>query len=82
MSNYPNMSYCMFQNTKLAMDQLNEFMMEVDFDDLLDMNRDEVRAMQELVGYCEQYLELVNEFAERQDAAQRLAVEDTEEEEF
>lgn len=72
MSNYPNMSYCMFQNTKLAMDQINEFMMEADFDDVLDMNKDEVRAMEEMIGYCEQYMRLVEEFAEKRDEALRM----------
>ena len=62
MSNYPNMSYCMFQNTQLAMDQLAEFMQEADFDAVLDISKDELRAMRELVGYCEQYIRLAEEF--------------------
>lgn len=84
MSNYPNMSYCMFQNTRMAMDQVNEFMIEADFDDVLDMSRDELRAMQELVGYCEQYMDLVNEFMQKRDEALRMAAEEEEldEEEF
>lgn len=62
MSNYPNMSYCMFQNTRMAMDQLAEFMQEATQDDMLDMSKDELTAMRELVGYCEQYLRLVEDF--------------------
>lgn len=77
MSNYPNMSYCMFQNTKLALDQVNEFMIEADEDDMMDMSRDEVRAMRELVGYCEQYLQLVEEFdAKRQELLASFEEED------
>jgi len=59
MRNYPNMSYCMFENTQGAMNQLAEFMIEADQDDVLDISRTELRAMQELVGYCEQYIRLV-----------------------
>jgi hypothetical protein len=62
MRNYPNMSYCMFQNTQMAMDQLAEFMIEADMDDVLDISKDELRAMRELVGYCEQYIRLAEEF--------------------
>jgi len=62
MSNYPNMSYCMFQNTQMAMDQLAEFMQEADMDEVLDISKDELRAMRELVGYCEQYIRLAEEF--------------------
>ena len=65
MSNYPNMSYCMFQNTQMAMDQLVTFMQEADQDDMLDMSKDELRAMRELFGYCEQYMKLVEEFDDR-----------------
>ena len=81
MRNYPNMSYCMFQNTQMAMDQLAEFMQEADMDDVLDISDDELRAMRELVGYCEQYIRLVEEF---DDKRQEMldALEDEAEEEF
>lgn len=80
MSNYPNMSYCMFQNTQLAMDQLITFMQEADQDEMLDMSRDELRAMQELFGYCEQYLRLADEFdSKRQQLLDILEDEDMEE---
>jgi hypothetical protein len=52
----------MFQNTRMAMDQLAEFMQEATQDDMLDMSKDELTAMRELVGYCEQYLRLVEDF--------------------
>jgi hypothetical protein len=81
MSNYPNMSYCMFENTQLAMDQLATFLQEADQDDMLDMSKSELRAMRELVGYCEQYLRLVEDFDDRR---QQIldACEDDEMEEF
>jgi hypothetical protein len=80
MSNYPNMSYCMFQNTQMAMDQLITFMQEADQDDMLDMSRDELRAMQELFGYCEQYMRLADEFdSKRQQLLDILEDEDMEE---
>ena len=80
MSNYPNMSYCMFQNTRAAMDQLALFMYEADFDDVLDISRDELSAMRELVGYCEQYIRLAEEFdAKREEMLDQLEDEDMEE---
>lgn len=81
MSNYPNMSYCMFENTQLAMDQLATFLQEADQDDMLDISKSELRAMRELVGYCEQYLRLVEDF---DDKRQQIldACEDDEMEEF
>lgn len=81
MSNYPNMSYCMFQNTRSAMDQLALFMIEADQDDLLDISEYELRAMRELVGYCEQYIRLAEDFdSKRQEMLDEL--EDELEEEF
>ena len=80
MSNYPNMSYCMFQNTLGAMNQLAEFMIEADQDDVLDMSKDEIRAMRELFGYCEQYLRLAEEFdSKRQEMLDALEDQDMEE---
>jgi len=80
MSNYPNMSYCMFQNTLGAMNQLAEFMIEADQDDVLDMSKDELRAMRELFGYCEQYLRLAEEFdSKRQEMLDALEDQDMEE---
>jgi hypothetical protein len=48
---------------------------------MLDMSKTELRAMRELVGYCEQYIRLVEEF---DDSRQQLldALEDDEMEEF
>ena len=68
-SNYPNMSYCMFQNTLLALSQVNVFMMSADEDDYLDISDDEIRAMEELKGYCIQFLREVEFFEQRRQEA-------------
>ena len=64
-SNYPNMSYCMFQNTLSALSQVNVFMMSADEDDYLDISDDELRAMEDLKGYCIQFLREVEYFEQR-----------------
>lgn len=76
-SNYPNMSYCMFQNTRMAMDQVNTFIMEADEDDCLDISDDELRAMEDLKGYCIQFLREVEFFEQRR----QEVLEEIEEEE-
>jgi hypothetical protein len=71
----------MFENTQLAMDQLVTFLQAADQDDMLDISKSELRAMRELVGYCEQYIRLVEDFDDRR---QQIldACEDDEMEEF
>jgi hypothetical protein len=71
----------MFENTQLAMDQLATFLQAADQDDMLDISKSELRAMRELVGYCEQYIRLVEDFDDRR---QQIldACEDDEMEEF
>jgi hypothetical protein len=71
----------MFENTQLAMDQLATFLQGADQDDMLDISKSELRAMRELVGYCEQYIRLVEDFDDRR---QQIldACEDDEMEEF
>jgi hypothetical protein len=56
MSNYPNMSYCMCENTVLAMRQILNAMQEEGPQFLLEMNRDEKRAFQALFNLCEDFL--------------------------
>lgn len=52
MTNYPNMSYCMCNNTLAAMNQLMDAMEDVDFIDELNhsmkWDNDELRAFNEL----------------------------------
>jgi hypothetical protein len=56
MSNYPNMSYCMCENTVLAMRQIMNAMQAEGPMFLAEMNRDERRAFQELFNLCEDFL--------------------------
>ena len=64
MRNHPNMSYCQLQNTVQAMDQVNDFIMTARDDDL-DLSPEEERAMRDLVGYCEQFLNEYSAFKDR-----------------
>jgi hypothetical protein len=61
MSNYPNMSYCMNENTLLAMRQIVAAMQEQGADFLRDMSRDERRAFGELFNTCEDFMNLSEE---------------------
>lgn len=56
MSNYPNMSYCMCENTLLAMRQILNAMQEEGPMFIQEMNRDELRAFKELFNVCEDFL--------------------------
>jgi hypothetical protein len=70
----------MFQNTQLAMEQINTFLAHAEGEDLLDIRRDELRAMKELFNQCESFLNLADDFNERRERMEaELADEDTEE---
>lgn len=67
-SRYPNMQYCMFENTKLAMDQLIDSMREAlengregAYEFLNDMSREERRAFNEMFGMCEDLMNCIDE---------------------
>ena len=64
MSNYPNMSYCMCENTLLAIKQITEAMEHEGPMFLREMNRTERRAFEELFHYCESFLTLSEELQE------------------
>lgn len=66
MSNYPNMSYCMNENTLLAMQQILTAMQEEGVDFLRDMTREERRAWNELYNACESFLSLSDDLAEEE----------------
>lgn len=68
MSNYPNMSYCMCNNTLLALKQVLEAMESEGPMFLKDLNRDELRSYKELFLYCESFLTLAEEL---EDLAER-----------
>ena len=61
MSNYPNMSYCMCENTLLAVRQIVGAMNNEGLGFMVDMSRDERRAFQELFNACEDFLVLSEE---------------------
>ena len=61
MSNYPNMSYCMCENTLRAVTQILDTMQEEGPMFLREMSRDERRAFQELFNACEDFLTAAEE---------------------
>ena len=61
MSNFPNMSYCMCNNTLLAMRQILNAMQEEGPMFLQEMSRDEMRSYKELFNACEDFLTAAEE---------------------
>lgn len=53
---YPNMSYCMCENTLLALQQVLSAMRDEGPQFLIDMNKQELRAFKELFNACEDFL--------------------------
>jgi hypothetical protein len=75
MSNFPNMSYCAFENTANAMEQIANMIQEaIDANERLDLNRYEQRPFDGMMDRCqglihllEQYQEMVDQLAEDED---------------
>jgi len=67
MSNYPNMSYCMYQNTKLALQQILGDLEEVHeegvtyFEYVDDLSSEERAAMKELENIVEGIQDILKE---------------------
>jgi hypothetical protein len=61
MSSYPNMSYCMNENTLLAMRQIVTAMNEEGPQFLRELSRTERRAFEELFNTCEDFMSLSEE---------------------
>lgn len=63
MSNYPNMSYCMCENTTLAMRQILDEMQNYDSlaEFTAEMNRDEKAAFKRLFDLCESFMIMTEE---------------------
>lgn len=57
MSDYPNMSYCMNQNTLLALRQIMDAIEEQGTEFLRDLSRDESWAFHDLVRACEAFVQ-------------------------
>ena len=68
MSSYPNMSYCMCENTLAAMNQIVNAMNDEGPAFLKEMSREERRAFQELFNVCEDFMSLSEDL---QDADER-----------
>jgi len=71
MSSYPNMSYCMCENTLLAMKQIVDAMNDEGPQFLREMSRDERRAFQALFNMCEDFMTLSEELQEEFEQEQR-----------
>lgn len=71
MRDYPNMSYCMCENTVLALRQITDAMREEGPQFLQSLSRQERRAFQELFNACEDFMNLSEEL---QDTVDRAAV--------
>ena len=71
MSSYPNMSYCMNENTLAAMRQIVTAMNEEGPQFLREMGRDERRAFEELFSTCEDFLTMSEELVEQEESEQR-----------
>ena len=72
---YPNMSYCMFQNTRLAMKQLLGNMEEAMSEGpegirmfFKDMDKQERQAFYEIFNMCEEYVNMANELEEARES--------------
>lgn len=67
MSNYPNMSYCMFENTAAAMDQIAEAVQAaIDDRELLVLSRYEDRPFNEMYDKCRALMFLLGEYDQMQ----------------
>ena len=64
MSSYPNMSYCMCENTLLAMKQVVGAMQDEGPMFLKEMNRDERRAFEAMFDMCEAFMSMSEELQE------------------
>jgi hypothetical protein len=71
MSNYPNMSYCMNENTLSALKQVLDAMQEEGPQFLRELNRTERRAFEELFHYCESFLTMSEELQEEYEREER-----------
>jgi len=65
MSNYPNMSYCMNENTVNSMDQVLAAMQDEGPMFLLEMSASELHAFKRLFNQCEAFLTLAEELESR-----------------
>ena len=67
MSNYPNMSYCMCENTLAALNQVLTAMKEEGPMFISEMSHSELRAYRELFHACEDFLTVSEELEDELD---------------
>jgi len=65
----PNMSYCMCENTLLAMEQIMEAMHEENYQFLQGLNSHERMCADQLFDLCEQFMTMYHELREKEDEA-------------
>jgi hypothetical protein len=83
MSNYPNMSYCAFENTAAAMDQLAEMLDNaVQNNEPLDLNQYELRHYREMHEKCRALMELLEQHEDMVEEVNRKDDEDQPEEDM
>jgi len=66
MRDYPNMSYCMNQNTLLGLRQILDAMQEEGVEFLRGMSREERRAFEELFHACEDFQRSAEDLVEQE----------------
>ena len=71
MSNYPNMSYCMCNNTLLGLRQVVDAMNDEGPQFLREMSRDERRAFEQLFSMCEDFMSLSEELQSEYEREER-----------
>ena len=71
MSNYPNMSYCMCENTVLALKQILGTMQDEGPMFLREMSKDEKRAYEALFSLCEDFMGAAEELQEQLEYEER-----------
>jgi hypothetical protein len=71
MSNYPNMSYCMNNNTLLALRQVVDAMNDEGPQFLREMSRDERRSFEALFSMCEDFMSLSEELQSEYEREER-----------
>ena len=74
MRNFPSMSYCMYQNTRAHLGQVNEDI-ETAFNEgysmaeyVDELNREEQYALEEMRNKCKRFIQLYDRLAERTDS--------------
>ena len=73
---YPNMSYCMFENTTLAMRQILGALVEAESKEDLDLNQYEKPAYDRLKELCEEIIYEMERLEEAGDAPYKDEEED------